>query len=400
MDADLSHSPEDVPRLLQALESADVALGSRHVPGGGVRNWPLSRRLLSQAGSLYARILLRLPLGDVTSGFRAYRAEALSAIDLEALRAKGFSFQIEILRRLLELPGARAQELPIVFRDRAAGVSKLSGGIIAEALLEVLRLSFAEPALVFKEIRSESELPRVTIVVPTREAEAEPEALDALERLDYPRERFEVLVVRGNAPAAERNLAARESQGEILVFLDDDSSASPELLRVYARAFRAWPRLAVAGGPAVPASPTRFGRLRAAVLGEPWVMGRSASRYRALGESRSADERELILCNLAVRRQAFLEAGGFDERLYPNEENELLERFRLKGAGCLYLRDARVERLDRDGFPAYLRSIARYGRGRAEQLRVLPSRSSLLRLAAASLWSCPGFVDSLGLRIP
>jgi dolichol-phosphate mannosyltransferase len=212
MDADLSHSPEDVPRLLQALESADVALGSRHVPGGGVRNWPLSRQLLSQAGSLYARILLRLPLRDVTSGFRAYRAEALSAIDLEALRAKGFSFQIEILRRLLDLPGARAQELPIEFRDRAAGVSKLSGGIIAEALLEVLRLSFAEPALVFKEIRSESELPRVTIVVPTREAEAEPEALDALERLDYPRERFEVLVVRGNAPAAERNLAARESQ--------------------------------------------------------------------------------------------------------------------------------------------------------------------------------------------
>jgi hypothetical protein len=116
------------------------------------------------------------------------------------------------------------------------------------------------------------------------------------------------------------------------------------------------------------------------------VLGRSASRYRALGESRSADERELILCNLAVRRQAFLEAGGFNERLYPNEENELLERFRLKGAGCLYLRDARVERLDRDGFVAYLRSIARYGRGRAEQLRVLPSRSSLLRLAAASLY--------------
>jgi dolichol-phosphate mannosyltransferase len=86
MDADLSHSPEDVPRLMGGLDDADIVIGSRHVPGGGVQNWPLSRQLLSRAGSLYARALLRLPVQDATSGFRAYRAEALRELDLEAIR--------------------------------------------------------------------------------------------------------------------------------------------------------------------------------------------------------------------------------------------------------------------------------------------------------------------------
>ena len=141
MDADLSHLPEDVPLLLDALDGADVAVGSRHLPGRGVKDWPRSRRTLSRLGSLYARVLLRLPLSDATSGFRAYRAETLARLDFASLRAEGYVFQIEILRRILDLPGTRAVEVPIVFRDRDRGISKLSGMIILEALWEVLRLS-------------------------------------------------------------------------------------------------------------------------------------------------------------------------------------------------------------------------------------------------------------------
>lgn len=147
MDSDLSHAPEDVPRLLAALDGADVAIGSRHLPGGGVEGWPLSRRLLSRAGSFYARALLRLPVSDVTSGFRAYRAKALRGIDLRTIHAQGFVFQVEILRRVLDLPGAKASEVPIVFRNRTHGISKLSGRIIVEAAVGVLRLGMRRRSL-------------------------------------------------------------------------------------------------------------------------------------------------------------------------------------------------------------------------------------------------------------
>src|SRR2546428_3306623 len=142
MDADLSHSPEDVPKLLSALDGAHVAVGSRHVKGGGVERWPLSRRLLSRLGSFYARALLQIPVSDVTSGFRAYRAEALRALPLESFHARGFVFQVEVLRRILDLPGARAVEVPIFFRNRTKGSSKLSLRIVLEALGEVGALRF------------------------------------------------------------------------------------------------------------------------------------------------------------------------------------------------------------------------------------------------------------------
>jgi dolichol-phosphate mannosyltransferase len=142
MDADLSHLPEDVPRLLSALDGAQVAVGSRHIPGGGVERWPLSRRLLSRLGSFYARTLLQIPVSDVTSGFRAYRAEALRALPFESFHAKGFVFQVEVLRRILDLEGAKALEVPILFRNRTKGSSKLSARIIFEALGEVGALRF------------------------------------------------------------------------------------------------------------------------------------------------------------------------------------------------------------------------------------------------------------------
>ncbi len=134
MDADLSHDPKVVPTLLAALrQGADLAVGSRYVPGGGTVNWSMSRRAISRAGGGYARRMLRVPVRDVTSGFRAYRASLLRKIELDSVHAHGYGFQIEMTHRAHQL-GADITEVPIVFKDREAGVSKMSFGIVAEAL--------------------------------------------------------------------------------------------------------------------------------------------------------------------------------------------------------------------------------------------------------------------------
>jgi len=134
MDADLSHDPKVVPTLLAALrQGADLAVGSRYVPGGGTVNWSMSRRAISRAGGGYARRMLRVPVRDVTSGFRAYRASLLRKIELDSVHAHGYGFQIEMTHRAHQL-GADITEVPIVFKDREAGASKMSFGIVAEAL--------------------------------------------------------------------------------------------------------------------------------------------------------------------------------------------------------------------------------------------------------------------------
>jgi dolichol-phosphate mannosyltransferase len=140
MDADFSHRPEDLPRLLEASERADLVIGSRNVRGGRAENWSLLRHLISKGGSLYARILLRLPIKDCTSGFKCFRREVLAAINLEQVRATGFGFQVE-LNWLAHQAGFRIAEVPIVFPDRRAGHSKMSLGITLEAAAMVARLS-------------------------------------------------------------------------------------------------------------------------------------------------------------------------------------------------------------------------------------------------------------------
>ena len=134
MDADLSHDPADLPRLLGA--DADVALGSRYVPGGGVEGFPLHRALLSRAGCAYARAVLGCAVRDLTGGFKCFRAAALEAIDLDAIAASGFAFQVETTYRALRA-GLVVAEVPIVFHERRAGRSKLSAGIAAEALWRI-----------------------------------------------------------------------------------------------------------------------------------------------------------------------------------------------------------------------------------------------------------------------
>ncbi len=137
MDADLSHDPADVPRLLAS--EADLALGSRYVPGGGTRGWPLHRKLLSRGGSIYSRLWLGLPYRDLTGGFKAWRAETLRAVLAEPIASEGYAFQVEMTVRAHRL-GASIEEIPIVFTERVAGASKMSAKIAIEAARLIPRL--------------------------------------------------------------------------------------------------------------------------------------------------------------------------------------------------------------------------------------------------------------------
>jgi dolichol-phosphate mannosyltransferase len=136
MDADFSHDPRDLPRLIEATREADLALGSRYVPGGGVTDWGLFRKLLSRGGSWYARVVLRVPVRDLTGGFKCFRRETLEGIDYLDTHADGYGFQIELTYRAIRA-GFRVKEVPIVFRDRKEGTSKMSPRIAIEAVWKV-----------------------------------------------------------------------------------------------------------------------------------------------------------------------------------------------------------------------------------------------------------------------
>ena len=139
MDSDFSHDPQVIPRMLDAIESgSDVVVGSRYVPGGGTRDWPLHRRLLSRWGNVYTGWILGVGVRDCTSGFRVYRASALAAIHPETTRADGYAFLTELMVRSVR-QGARVVEVPIVFVDRRYGTSKMSSRIVLESMLLVTR---------------------------------------------------------------------------------------------------------------------------------------------------------------------------------------------------------------------------------------------------------------------
>jgi dolichol-phosphate mannosyltransferase len=136
MDADGSHDPADLPRMLAALRDADLVIGSRWIPGGTVRNWPKSRELLSRGANSYARLMLAIPLHDATAGYRAYRAETLRKIDLDDVQSQGYCFQIDLALRTIRA-GLTVTEVPITFTDRAQGASKMSRSIVIEAFWRV-----------------------------------------------------------------------------------------------------------------------------------------------------------------------------------------------------------------------------------------------------------------------
>ncbi|MGH2836272.1 MAG: glycosyltransferase, partial [Solirubrobacteraceae bacterium] len=139
MDADFSHDPKHLSALISAADDADLVLGSRYVPGGAVQNWGVLRKLISRGGSTYARMVLGIKVQDLTGGFKCIRRHVLESIDLNSLRADGYVFQIEVTYRAI-LSGFRVREIPILFVDRTAGASKMSGMIALEAVLLVPRL--------------------------------------------------------------------------------------------------------------------------------------------------------------------------------------------------------------------------------------------------------------------
>jgi dolichol-phosphate mannosyltransferase len=147
MDADFSHDPRYLEPLLTAARKSDLVLGSRYVDGGGVQDWGLLRRLISRGGGLYARLILGIPIHDLTGGFKCIHRRVLEAIQLETVRAEGYVFQIEVTYRAL-LAGFRVTEVPIVFRDRSVGTSKMSTRIAVEAMWAVPLLRRSAPAAV------------------------------------------------------------------------------------------------------------------------------------------------------------------------------------------------------------------------------------------------------------
>jgi len=145
MDADFSHEPAYLPRLLAAAERADLAIGSRYVPGGGVGDWGWLRRAISRGGSAYARLVLGVEVRDLTGGFKCFRREVLEAIDLDAVHSRGYAFQVELTYRAIQL-GFTVAEVPIVFRDRRVGTSKMDRSIVLEAIWRVPLLRLVKGA--------------------------------------------------------------------------------------------------------------------------------------------------------------------------------------------------------------------------------------------------------------
>ncbi len=143
MDSDFSHDPADLPRLIAASAGADLVIGSRYVNGGGVSDWGLARRAISRGGSAYARAVLGLEVRDLTGGFKCFRREVLESVDLDSIGAHGYVFQVEMTQRAIAA-GFRVDEVPIVFRDRRVGESKMSRAIVAEAIWQVPLLRFED----------------------------------------------------------------------------------------------------------------------------------------------------------------------------------------------------------------------------------------------------------------
>ena len=230
--------------------------------------------------------------------------------------------------------------------------------------------------------------PRITVIIAAREGQTPRRALDGLSGCRLPRNCFEVLLASGCQPSRQRNLAAKEAKGEILYFLDDDSMVCPSTLDRLLKTFAKRDAAAVGGPSLCPKDAPPLQRIFAALMGSWLVFGPSCARYRQAGRERATTEKELILCNLAVRRSEFERLGGLDESLYPNEENAFLDRLARKGGALWHDPDLAVYRYPRGTIASFLLMFFRYGRGRGEQTRRHPSRGSILNFVPAlfALW--------------
>jgi len=216
-------------------------------------------------------------------------------------------------------------------------------------------------------------LPTVTVIIAARPDMAEVRAVAPALKLDYPADKLEIILARGKQPSVQRNAALRAAAGEIIYFLDDDSRAFPESLRRGVASFTS-ADVKMVGGPSLcPPDAPALEQAFALTMGSWLAFGPSCARYRKVGKPRATSEKELILCNLLARREALLEFGGFNEKLYPNEENALMDELQKRGGKLLYDPELFVYRRPRPTLRAFVRMLLNYGRGRAEQFRLHPT---------------------------
>lgn len=225
-------------------------------------------------------------------------------------------------------------------------------------------------------MRVNESLPTVTVLIAARPGQTEIKAVTAAKLLDYPREKIEILVARGRQPSVQRNTAMRAAKGELIYFLDDDSVPPPANVRRAVAAF-ADPQVKMIGGPNLCPPDAPFIEQVFALVHASWLaFFSSRARYASVGKVRVSGEKELILCNLAARRDAMLELGGFNEALYPNEENALMDELQKRGGKLLYDPEMFVYRRPRHNLKAFVKMLMNYGRGRAEQVRLHPTLGS------------------------
>ena len=221
-------------------------------------------------------------------------------------------------------------------------------------------------------------LPSATVVIAARPGQAEIKAVAAARQLDYPAELLEIIVARGTQPSVQRNTALRAARGELVYFLDDDSVPPSGNLRRAAAHFSDV-RVQMVGGPNLcPSGAPVLEQIFALVLRSWIAFGPSRARYTPVGSLRDSSEKELILCNLAARRSTMLELGGFNEKLYPNEENALMDDIQKRGGRLLYDPEFVVHRRPRSTLKSFAKMLITYGRGRAEQFRLNPTFGSAL----------------------
>ncbi len=224
---------------------------------------------------------------------------------------------------------------------------------------------------------------KFTIIIPVAEKEDYDLSLKSIKKLNYPVSNIEIIVVHGNQPSKQRNHAAEKAKGDILYFLDNDSIPAENNLKIINEFFQKNKNAVVIGGPALnKKSDPLFQKAEYIVLGSFIGSSFSRSRYCCIGDIRESNELELILCNMAIRKDVFIKLNGFNTRLYPNEENELMNRIKKRKGKIYYHPDIIIYRSPRNNIFSFIKQIFTYGRGRGEQTMVHISNLTIFPLVS------------------